>query len=172
MRMTQQIKITKCFIASFMHPDQDLYLQKQGISNGLISFSIPNLGILFRCIGEGDMLSMEFSTFFSLLEFLQTKLKDEKINKIHVFSSNPRFVFSFSSYSNLLKAGTTYRQMLDSCLKKMSIQVGYVKPQNNQALSSTADYPSIPTDKIVDLAVSKDELSKIEFKPLQKGIKL
>ncbi len=170
--MAQQIRTTKCFIASFIHSEQDTYLQKQGISKGLISFSIPDLGVLFRCIGEGDSLSMEFSTFFSLLEFLQTKLKDEKIKTVHVFSSNPHFVFSFSSYSDLLKTGTTYRQMLDSFLKKMSIQVGYVKPQNNQALYSTADYPSIPSNKTVSLSVSRDEISKIEFKPLQKGIKL
>lgn len=170
--MSQEEKITKCFIASFIYPSQDTVLLSHGVSNGLISFAIPNLGVIFRCLGEGDAFNMEFSTFFSLLEFLQTKLKDEQIKTVQVLSSNPHFVFSFSTYSDSLKEGTVYRQLLNSYMKKLSIQVGYVKPQNNQALYSTADYPSIPTNKTVDLTLSKEELSKTEFKSLQKGIKL
>ena len=154
-----------------MHPKQDSVLQEHGISNGVITFSIPNLGIVFRCLGEGDSLNMEYSTFFSLLEFTQSKLKDEHINSVQVFSSNPHFVFSFSTYSDFLKEGTAYRQLLNSYMSKMSIQVIYVKPQFNQALCSTADFPSIPVDRTITLAITKDELSRIEFKPLHKGIK-
>ena len=170
--MSKKDKVTKCYISSYLFPNQDKVLQEQGISNGLISFAVPDFGVIFRCVGEGDTLQMEFSTFFSLLEFLLTKLKDENIKSVQVFSSNPHFVFSFSSYSEYLKEGTAYRQLLDSFMKKMSIQVGYVKPQSNQAFYSTADLPSIPTGKKVDLAMSKEELTKTEFKPLQKGIKL
>ncbi len=170
--MTKQNKITKCFIASFTYPKQDLVLQKHGVANGLISFAIPNLGVIFRCIGEGNALTMEFSTFFSLLEFLQTKLVDEQIKTVQVLSSNPHFVVSFTSYSDSLRKGTAYRQLLDSYMKNMSIQVGYIKPKSNQALYSTIDCPSIPKDKTVDLNLSRDELLKAEFKSLQKGIKL
>ena len=169
--MAENKKIIKCFIASYLHPDQDPVLKEHGISNGLISFAIPNFGVVFRCLGEGDILTMEFSLFFSLLEFIQTKLKDENIKSIQVLSSNPHFVFSFSKYSEALKDGTAYRQLLDKYMKKMSIQIAYVKPQRNQALSSIVDFPSMPTNKKVELAVNKDELSKVEFKPLQKGLK-
>ena len=169
--MATQKKITKCFIASYVHPEQDPVLEKHRISNGLISFTIPNYGVVFRCIGEGDLLTMEFSLFFSLLEFIQTKLKEEKIEAVQVVSSNPQFIFSFSTYSDALKEGTAYRQLLNNYMKKISIQVAYVKPQNNQALSSIADCPSMPKHKTVGLAINKEELSRIEFKAVQKGLK-
>ncbi len=170
--MNKNNQVTKCFIASYIYPNQDAVLQDEGISNGLITFAVPNLGVMFRCVGEGSALNMEFSTFFSLLEFLQTKLKEEHIKSVQVLSSNPHFVFSFSTYSDCLKEGTAYRQLLDTYMKKMSIQVGYINPQKNQAFHSTADYPSIPKDKTVELAMTKEELTKTEFKSLQKGIKL
>lgn len=169
--MTEKTKSTKCYIASYAYPKQDSVLKQHGISGGLICFSIPGLGIAFRCLAQGENLKMEFSTFFSLLEFIQTKLKNENIKSVEVHSSNPQFVFAFSSYSDFLKEGTTYRHLLNSYMKTFSIQIKYVKPQLNQALYSASDFPSLPVDKKIDMEMNKEEMNKIEFKPFQKGIK-
>lgn len=99
-------------------------------------------------------------------------MKNEKVQNIQVLSSNPHFIFAFSSYSDKLKKGTMYRQLLDQYAKEIQISVGYVKPLSNKALVSPSDYPSLPKDKKMELDFKMDELLKTEFKPLQKGIKL
>ena len=165
-------KKTNCYISSFEHRSMDPILAAQGISKGIISFAVPDFGVLFRCQSEGNIVDMEFSAFFSLLEFIRSKLKNEKIQSVQLFSSNPHFVFSFSSYSDRLKEGTAYRQLLNEFTKVMTVSVGYIKPLSNKALISPADYPSIPQDKNVRIAFSQEELHKTEFKPIQKGVKL
>ena len=141
----------------------DPILAAQGISKGIISFAVPDFGVLFRCQSEGNIVDMEF---------FRSKLKNEKIQSVQLFSSNPHFVFSFSSYSDRLKEGTAYRQLLNEFTKVMTVSVGYIKPLSNKALISPADYPSIPQDKNVRIAFSQEELHKTEFKPIQKGVKL
>ncbi|KAA3635477.1 MAG: hypothetical protein DWP97_04745 [Calditrichaeota bacterium] len=162
----------KCFIASFQHKKMDPGLSAEEVSNGLIAFSVPQLGLLFRCQSEGEPLKMEFSSFFALLEFLKTKVKDIPLNSLEVLSSNPHFVFSFSPYSETLKKGSVFRNILNEYSKIFKISVGYIKPLSNKALISTTEYPSIPQDKKIELDFTTEELFKIEFKPIQKGIKL
>ena len=170
--MTQQVKSTKCYISSFIHTSMDKSLQSAGISNGIISFAIPDYGVLFRCLGEGDLIDMEFSSFFALLEFIRSKFEKNQIKSVEVISSNPHFVFSFTTFSDRLKNGSAYRQLLNQFVKEMTISVGYIKPLNNKALISPADYPSMPADKKIVLSFTNEELHKSEFKALQKGIKL
>lgn len=161
----------QCFIASFINKNIDNKLEKIGISKGLISFAIPNFGIQFKCRTEGQLIEMEFAAFFSLLEFVTTKLTDEKISSVQVFSSLPHFIFALSENFNLMKADSPYRKLLQNYSRKLVISVGYVKPIHNEALKSPSMYPSLPQDKKIHLKFSEKELFKTEFKTIQRGIK-
>lgn len=161
-----------CYIAAVKNKKIDAQLDSLGFSKGLISFSIPDLGIQFRCRTDGDLTAMELSAFFSLLEFISTKLAEEKIKSIKVMSSLPEFVFAFTPHSDTFKEGSSYRQLLDRYAKKISMAISYVPPQQNKALISPADYPSLPDGKQVSINIPQTELTKSEYKPFQKGIKL
>ena len=103
---------------------------------------------------------------------VSTKLKQEKIASVQVCSSNPNLVFSFTKDSTRLAPGSTHRQLLAKYSKVMTISVAYVKPAENKALLSPAEYASVPADQTVKLDIDPAELSKIEFRPFQKGVKL
>ena len=162
----------KCYIAAIQNKVTDKFLEKAGFSKGIISFSIPDYGIIFRCRSEGNIMEMEFAVFFSLLKFITTKLSEQKIKKITVFSSNPAFIFSFAGDTPFFKKGSANRQLLDEFSKLLNISIAYVKPLENKALISPADYPTLPEGKKIELPFDQNELMKTEFKPFQKGIKL
>lgn len=165
-------KILKCYIASYLIRDMDAALNNFGVSKGIISFAIPNFGLIFRARAEGYPLDMEIGVFFSLLEFIKSKLAEEKIKQVAVFSSKPQFVFSFTAESTLFTEGSSRRELLDKYTALMKLSVSYVKPIQNQALISPADYPSLPKGQEISIPFSDHELNGVEFKPLQTGLKL
>ena len=61
---------------------------------------------------------------------------------------------------------------MDEFSKLLNISIAYVKPLENKALISPADYPTLPEGKKIELPFDQNELMKTEFKPFQKGIKL
>jgi hypothetical protein len=162
----------KCYICGLVNREIDSFLDSNGFAHGVLSFSIPDFGILFRCRTEGSSIDLEFAAFFALLEFIRGKLATEKIPSIQVFSSNPQFVFSFTGESVHLKPGTARRKLLDEHAARLKIAVGYVKPIENQALISSADFPSIPEGRRIEIANEPSEFKRAEFKPFQKGMKL
>ncbi|UCE25841.1 MAG: hypothetical protein JSU74_07305 [Candidatus Zixiibacteriota bacterium] len=162
----------KCYIAAFANRRLDPFLESNGFSRGMVCFAIPAFGIMFRCRTEGNMIDLEFSALFSLLEFVKSKLKAEKVGAVQIYSSNPQLVFSFAENSPQMKKGTARRTLLNQYAKAFQIAVGYVKPSENRALVSPAEYPSLPSDRTIDLDYDTVDLKKIEFKPYQKGIKI
>jgi len=109
---------------------------------------------------------------FALLEFINTKLKDEKIRSVQVHSSNPELVFAFTENSPHMREGSPRRLLLNEYARKTKIAVGYVKPTDNRALISPAEYPSLPADRRVALDLDSRDLKKIDFKPFQTGVKI
>ncbi|UCG60595.1 MAG: hypothetical protein JSV52_09685 [Candidatus Zixiibacteriota bacterium] len=161
-----------CYIAAFTNARLDSFLEDNGFSKGMICFAIPTYGIMFRCRTEGRLIDLEFSALFSLLEFVKSKLEGEKIKSLQIFSSNPELVFAFTEKSPHMRKGSSRRTLLDQYAKSMQIAIGYSKPAENRALTSPAEYPSVPNDRVVKLNIDKSELTKVEFKPFQKGIKI
>jgi hypothetical protein len=165
-------KILKCYIASFINKEFDPVLESHNISRGIISFSIPDYGVMFRARAEGYSLDMEIGVFFSLLEFIKSKLKDQKIKNIEVFSSNSQFVFSFKSDSTIFQPDSPRKILLKSYTSLFKVNVSYIDLFRNLALTSPIDNPSLPLGKSIDLDFSEQELNGLEFKDFQKGLKL
>ncbi|MDH3889616.1 MAG: hypothetical protein OEV49_00915 [candidate division Zixibacteria bacterium] len=162
----------KCFIVGLKPKSIDPVLTAHGVVGGLVVFSIPELGILFRCRAEGDPIDLEFGALFALLKFIKTKLADRKIKHLHIFSSNPEFVFSFTGNSRHLKPESERMKLLAGFNREFQMAVSFVDAIKNQALVSPADYPSMPKSSSLGLKPDQPESSQPRFEPLRKGIKL
>ena len=163
-------KPTDCYIAAFLNPCMDPYFESNGFCRGLILFAIPSHGVLFRCRAYGDCIDLVFGAFFSLLRFIRTRLKEEKISDLVVHSSNPEFVFSFAGYGRYVTEGSARDRLIREYGQKMKIAVCHVDAHKNRALISAADFPSIPRDRKSSLQPDPGDHKKFEFKPIQKGI--
>ena len=71
--MKETSSVLTGYIAAYRIPSLDPYLEKLGFSKGMILFSIPELGIVFRCRVDGRLIDLEFGAFFALLKIIQTK---------------------------------------------------------------------------------------------------
>ena len=160
-----------CYIASYRIRELDPFLAKNGFYPGMLLFSIPDYGIIYRCRVSGEFLEMEFAAFFALIQFVRTDLKGEKINGLEVISSMPEFIFSFTEHSPFMKKDSAHKKLLIELCRDITIGVKYVSIKENKALISAADYPSVPEPKKVKLAFNKKELSKTSFQQFQKGIR-
>ena len=162
----------KCFVVGFKPKNIDPILEANGVVGGLVVFSIPEFGILFRCRAEGEQIDLVFGALFALLKFIKTKLSDHKIKQLHILSSNPEFVFAFTGNSRHMKHDSSRMKLLAEFNREFQMVVSYVDAIKNLAMVSPADYPSMPESKSFKLSSDKPESSKPRFEPLQRGIKL
>ncbi len=162
----------RCYIGSVVNTRIDPYLEENGFCHGLIIFAVPDLGLLFRCRAEGELIDLEFGAFFSALRFLKTYLLQDKFDRLHVLSSNPEFVFSFTKESKHLAKGSTRQKLLKEYSTHMKLEISYIDSRHNRCLWSPGEFPSLPegTPSILKPSVKHDQ--KIECKPFQRGIRL
>lgn len=168
--MDKKNRIIKCYIASFINSQIDPYLKIRGFTAGMVGFAIPDYGILFRCRADGELLDLEFGSFFAMLGFINSKLKDQKIKAVQVLSSNPHFVFSFSGNKDIINQNKERRKLLDKYSKELSIAIAYIKPIENPALFSPSDYASLPVHNKISLKPDLSEVTKVKIMPFNPGL--
>ncbi len=169
--MTKKERKVTCYIASYRIKELDSFLEKNGFFPGMLLFSIPDYGIIYRCRVSGELLEMEFAAFFALIQFTKTDLEGEKINALEVISSMPEFIFSFTEHSPFMKKDSAHKKLLIELSRDITIGVKYISKKENKALISAADYPSVPDPKKVKLSINKKELTKTSFQQFQKGVR-
>jgi hypothetical protein len=170
--MSKEKPPMQCYIATFRNGRIDPDLQKRGFSLGMIVFAIPELGILFRCRADGDLVDLEFGAFFALLKFIKSRLPDLKVPRVQVLSSNPEFVFAFTGNTRHLKKGTARYNLVAEYQKRHQIIISYCDPLKNKALVPASEYPALPEDRRIGLKPEPMERSRPELKPFQRGLRL
>ncbi len=168
--MDKKTRVVKCYISSFNNSEIDPYLKNLGFTTGMVGFAIPDYGILFRCRANGELLDLEFGSFFALLGFINSKLKDQDIKAVQVMSSNPHFVFSFSGNKDIINKNKERKKLLDKYSKKQSIAIAYIKPIDNPALFSPSDYASLPVHYDISLKPDFNDAKKIKIMPFNRGL--
>lgn len=113
--------------------------------------AVPDIGFLLRSQSAGSRLDLEFTAFFSLLEFLNGHVDELNIKKVHIYSSLPEFIFAFARSDGILKPGSAYRSSLESYNKRFDISIGYIDRVNNRAFTNPADLPSLPEGQTLKL---------------------
>jgi len=162
----------KCYVAAIRNASVDAVLDEKGFSNGLITFAIPDYGVLFRCRAEGMLIDLEFGAFFALLEFIGANLGSEKIRSLNVVSSDPQFVFAFDGRSRLLAGNSERQRLLKEYSLKYKLSISYLESISNRALWPPSEYPSLRQANAVRLEKSEKDFSKQRFLPFQKGARL
>lgn len=162
----------KCYTAAFHNREIDPYLENKGFTHGMIIFSVPAFGVLFRCRAQGTLIDLEFGALFALLKFVKTHLAEEKVKAVTILSSNPEFVFSFSGNTRHLEPGGERARLLAEFSRQFKLSIAFVEPIDNKALISPADYPSLPEPNEVGFKPDPEDPKKISFWPFQTGLEL
>ena len=162
----------KCYTAAFHNREIDPYLEDKGFTHGMIIFSVPDYGVLFRCRAQGTLIDLEFEALFALLKFVKTRLAEAKVKAVTILSSNPEFVFSFTGNTRHLESGGKRARLLTEFSRQFKLSIAFVEPIENKALISPADYPSLPEPNEIGLKPDPEDLKRISFGPFQTGLEL
>ena len=163
---------TKCFVAAISDSLADPALRRFGFASGIIMFSIPDLGLLFRCRAEGSGLALEHAAFFTLLEFVDRELKAENIKSLEVRSSCSELVFSLASKSKDQGPSPYRSKLLKKTRQRYDLTVSWVDPSLNRGLLATGDLPALRKGLKSNLSQYRQDLRRCSMKPLQRGIRL
>jgi hypothetical protein len=161
-----------CYIASFNRPLAEACLEREGIGQGMILFAIPSYGILFKCRARGNVRELEVGALLALLRFLDTSLKDERIEKVKVFSSTPEIVFRLTHRRHALTDRLGRQKKLDRFFRRFDVQAAYAPPGRNRALAAPGDIPSVPRGQKSPLVPSRPDTGKARLEAIRKGVDL
>lgn len=152
--MQKQPRPLTCYIAALHRPPSDPHIAAVGARSAIVTFTIPDYGILFRARADGNLIDLHFKALFGLLGFIRNRLEGEKIAAVRVLSSNAEFVFGLSAESRYLRAGEKRRRLLRKFRRELTLSVEYVRSIDNQAMLSPADLPPLPKGARIALAPS------------------
>ena len=128
----------KCFIsAKTLHPNKE---KKQ---NGLVSFAIPDLGILFKTRYFGSHYQLEYVSLLALLRFVELNSKAFQNLKLHVLCSSPMLVYQMSQKTLCQREVERHRIVALAFKKKYGFSLSWVPESQNRAQNGVIDLPPL-----------------------------
>jgi hypothetical protein len=141
----------QCFVSV-----KTLLRDKEKKQNGLISFAIPDLGILFKTRDFGSHYELEYRSLLALLRFIEANEQAFRSQKLNVLSSSPLLVYQMNESSLCQKEVRIDRNLALAYKRKLKFSLSWVPEGENRALSGIMDLP--PLKNSLDLRF--DELQK------------
>jgi len=170
--MSKDSPALECYIGVVSRQSREDFFEVHGFSREVIMFSIPAYGVLFKCCAGGTLIDLEFGAFFALLRFVKTSLAKERIRKIRVYSSEPRFVYALVNRGPLMAARRGRKRMFESYLSRFDIEVRLIPQRKNQASTSPVCLPSTPRGQVPPIRPRTGKQERGRIRPLQKGIQI
>ena len=156
----------KCFIsAKTNHWDKSV---KQ---RGLVSFAIPDLGILFRTYCSGTYYELEYMSLLSLLRFIELNREAFENQKTDIYSTSSLLVYQVSQNAFCEKELERYKNLAIAYKNTLNFSLNWIPQSENRAEKGMLDLPPLKTSFKMNLSLdskSQDESSDFSFKDLHK----
>lgn len=127
-----------CFIAS-----KTLEQDKDKKQNGLVSFAIPDLGILFKSKYFGSYYELEYISLLSLLRFIELNQKAFDLQKINVLCSSSLIVYQLSENTLCQEELRKHRNLTLAYKQKFNFSVSWIPESENRAQNGMMDLPPV-----------------------------
>jgi hypothetical protein len=128
----------KCFISA-----KTLLSDRERKQNGLISFAIPDLGILFKERYLGSYYELEYISLLALLRFVELNYKAFQGQKLNVLCSSSLLVYQMNEDSFCQKEMERYRNLALAYKKKLKFSLSWVPHSENRALDELMHLPPL-----------------------------
>lgn len=128
----------KCYIAAKTnHPDKSLR------QNGLVSFAIPDLGILFRASFLGSYYELEYMSLLSLLRFIELNRDSFKNQKIDIFSTSSLLVYQVSQDAFCQKELEKHKNLAIAYKNILNFSLSWIPQSENRTEKGMLDLPPL-----------------------------
>jgi len=130
--------ILKCFVSGH-HLNE-----KNG--RGIVSFAVPEFGILFRCHADGARAELEIVAFLTFLRFAEHNLEIFKKRFLYIFSDFPLLVYLMNNGAAVPSGMEAVIGEAKKYARQISFQVKWIDPGENRAAGAVNDLPSLPAN--------------------------
>jgi hypothetical protein len=154
----------KCFIsAKTRHPDKSLR------QNGLVSFAIPDLGILFRVSYFGSYYELEYMSLLSLLRFIEMNRPAFENHKIDIYTTNSLLIYQVNQNAFCQKDLEKHKNLAIAYKNILNFSLNWIPDTENRAEKGMLDLPPLKNSSRMNL---KDESFNFNFEDLHKKNKI
>jgi hypothetical protein len=124
----------KCyFFGSNLLPD------KLARNRGLISFAIPDYGVLFRSQYEGNLYECEYAAAIALIRFIQSNQEHFKGKNVKLLTDSPIVVYQMNNRIVATRTMQKFRDLLLYYKRKLEFELGWVPASMNRAGTPVAE---------------------------------
>lgn len=119
---------------------------KDGGDVGIISFAVPDYGILFRCRGEGTRTELEIIALMSFLRFAEANKDLFAKREMQIYTDFPFLVYLLNGKERLDGRLTAVTSQVRQYSRELSFQVKWIDDHGNRAASSIGTIPVLPAN--------------------------
>jgi hypothetical protein len=145
-KMVNEPKI-KCFIAAKSNHQDKSIRQK-----GLVSFAIPDLGILFRTFYFGSHYELEYMSLLSLLRFIELNRPAFEKQKIDIYSTSSLLVYQVNQNVFCEKELEKHKNLAVAYKNTFNFSLSWVPQSENKAEKGMLDLPPLKTSFKMNLS--------------------
>ncbi len=135
--------VIKCYVSGKPIPNRP--------GEGILSFAVPEYGVLFRCGVEGRRADMELVAFLTFLRFAEHNFEIFKTKEIHIFTDFPILVYMMNGGAVMGGGAEAIKQQADKYARGLQYAVKWIDEKANRAIQSVNNIPEMPRNAKVKI---------------------
>lgn len=128
--------ILKCYVSGRHLSGQD--------RRGIVSFAVPDYGLLFRCLADGSRADLEVIALLSFLRFAEHNIEIFQKKELEIYTDFPILAYIMNADSIPGQGLETVRREAQMAAQKLHYKVVYIDSPSNRAAGSAGDIPAMP----------------------------
>ncbi|MEE9441216.1 MAG: hypothetical protein V3V99_00920 [candidate division Zixibacteria bacterium] len=118
---------------------------------GIVSFAVPEYGVLFRCMASGTKAELEIIAFLSFLKFAEHNLDIFKTRQLRIFTDFSLLVYIMNNGAVGMPGMEAVVSEAKKYSKKMEYTVKWISEKENRAAESVVNIPQMPVKNRVKI---------------------
>ncbi len=135
----------RCYFSA--QPDSEDRLRKQ---RRVVSFVIPDLGVVFRSQYSGSLVECGYISLLALLSFIEKNPEIFSNQKIEIYTNIPLIVYQINKNVFCEKEARVLKDMAVLYKRRLSFFLNWIPEKHNKANLSLENLPSVGFDLQLD----------------------
>ena len=128
--------ILKCYVSGRHLTGQE--------KSGIVSFAVPDYGLLFRCLAEGSRVELEVVALLSFLRFAEHNIEIFQKRELEIYTDFPVLAYIMNNDSVSGQELDAVRREAQKAARKLQFKVTFIDSPSNRAAGSAGDIPAMP----------------------------
>jgi hypothetical protein len=148
-------KTMKCYFSAKIES-----IDEQGKKKVLVSFAIPDLGVLFRTHFQGELDECNYISLLKLLKFIESNPKIFDDQSIQVYSHDPKIVYQVNGKMPCDERLEKLNSLALLYKGKLKYSLDWIHLKDNKAEMGILDQPQTKIPLVLNFDELDDSLKK------------